>query len=58
MVIGLAISFFLSHRRIWVQITPHDKQKTQILVSGTSNKYRLSFERHFDNLTTAIQQDA
>jgi cytochrome c biogenesis protein len=56
MIIGLSISFFLSHRRIWAHITPQDKNRTHILLSGTSNKHRLAFEQSFEKLVTEIAQ--
>jgi cytochrome c biogenesis protein len=58
MVVGLAICFVLSHRRIWVYIAPVGKKGTQILVSGTSNKNKPTFERQFQELVTHIKQDA
>jgi len=58
MVIGLAISFFMSHRRIWMHIAPNGKAGTRILVSGSSNKHKPGFARHFEELVTIIQQDA
>lgn len=58
MVVGLAVSFVLSHRRIWIYIAPAGKQGTRILVSGTSNKNKPTFERQFQELVTGIKQDA
>ena len=58
MVLGLAISFFMSHRRIWVYIAPRGKSGAQILVSGSSNKNKPGFAKRFENLIVAIEQDA
>jgi cytochrome c biogenesis protein len=58
MVLGLAISFFMSHRRIWVYIAPHSKSGAQILVSGGSNKNKPGFARRFEDLIVALEQDA
>ena len=58
MVLGLVISFFMSHQRIWVYIAPRGKSGTQILVSGSSNKNKPGFARRFEDLVTAIEQDA
>lgn len=58
MVLGLVISFFMSHRRIWVYITPHSKSGSQILVSGGSNKNKPGFTRRFEALILALEQDA
>jgi cytochrome c biogenesis protein len=54
MIVGLAVSFFLSHRRIWVRIMPEGKQRSRILFAGASNKNQLAFERRFRELTTRI----
>jgi cytochrome c biogenesis protein len=57
MVLGLAISFFMSHRRIWVYIAPRGKSGAHILVSGNSNKNKPGFAKRFENLVVAIEQD-
>jgi cytochrome c biogenesis protein len=59
MVIGLSIVFFLSHRRVWVMITENENQRegSTILVSGTSNKNKPSFERKFQELVDHLGQD-
>lgn len=56
MVLGLAVSFFLSHRQIWIQITP-GKRGSQILVAGSANKNRLAFEGAFRKLVGSLAQD-
>ena len=58
MVLGLAISFFMSHRRIWVHIAPRGKSGAHILVSGRSNKNKPGFAKRFEDLVVAIGQDA
>jgi len=59
MVVGLAIVFFLSHRRVWIRITKREGQQegSLILISGTSNKNKPSFERKFLELVDLIRQD-
>lgn len=58
MVLGLAIVFFFSHGRIWLRITPEEKQQgSQILVSGTSNKNKPAFERRFQQVVDQIVKD-
>jgi cytochrome c biogenesis protein len=58
MVVGLAISLSLSHRRIWVLITAKGKQGSRILISGAGNKNKPAFERRFHELVSRIEQDA
>lgn len=58
MVLGIAIVFFLSHRRIWVRITPEEKdQGSQILISGTSNKNKPGFGRRFQVLVDHLEKE-
>ena len=59
MIVGLSISFFLSHRRLWVRITKREKQQgSLILISGVSNKNKPAFERRFQQLVDLLGQDA
>jgi cytochrome c biogenesis protein len=58
MVVGLAISFFMSHRQIWVHIAPNGQSGARILVSGSSNKNKPSFTRRFEDLIDVIRQDS
>lgn len=55
MLLGLYVAFFLSHRRIWVLLTPSGGD-TKVLVSGTANKNRFGFEKEFDSLTEKFSQ--
>ena len=57
MVLGLVISFFMSHRRIWVYIEPDTQNRTRILVAGSSNKNKPSFARRFDTFIEELQKD-
>ena len=56
MLLGLTAAFFVSHRRIWVFISNEDG-KSKVLVSGTSNKNSLAFEKTFEKLTNKIDSD-
>lgn len=57
MVVGLIVSFFLSHRRIWVRITPRGKKGSRILFSGVSNKNKPAFEQKFRKLVGHVEQE-
>ena len=48
MIIGLIIIFFMSHRRIWVFVSKGPE--ASILVSGTSNKNKIGFEKEMSDL--------
>jgi cytochrome c biogenesis protein len=56
MLLGLIVAFFLSHKRIWVYIS-EEENKTKILVAGTSNKNKVSFENMFDVLIEKFQDN-
>ena len=56
MLIGLAVAFFISHQRVWVLIST-EEDKSKVLVSGSSNKNKLAFERAFENLTNQIDSN-
>jgi len=58
MLAGLASFFFLTHRLMWLQISPGDSQETLILISGTSNKNKPAFERRFQELIERLEEDA
>jgi cytochrome c biogenesis protein len=58
MVGGLAVCFLFAHRRIWVHISPGEKQGSRILLSGSSNKNRPAFERRFQELVTLMEKKA
>jgi len=58
MVVGLAVSFFTSHRRIWVMVTSRAGQDSLILASGNANKNKPAFEQRFQNLLDDIGQDS
>ena len=49
MLFGLYVAFFMSHRRIWLVLTPTG-DKTQVLLSGSANKNRAGFENKFEEL--------
>ncbi|OGP96026.1 MAG: hypothetical protein A2157_01410 [Deltaproteobacteria bacterium RBG_16_47_11] len=53
MIIGLIVSFFFSHQRVWVRIprTPTG----EIVVAGSTNKNRVGFEKTFGNLVDRVR---
>jgi cytochrome c biogenesis protein len=55
MLLGLMVAFFLSHRRIWVYIKRED-DKTSVLLSGNTNKNRLTFEKNFDAVNRSLEE--
>ncbi len=53
MVIGLYITFFMSHRRIWVRLLP-EKNGTRLLIGASVNRNRESFERHLEKILKEV----
>jgi cytochrome c biogenesis protein len=49
MTLGLYICFFISHKKIWVNIV-NDKKSVSIAVGGSTNRNRLAFEKEIDKL--------
>ncbi len=59
MSIALYISFFISHRKLWINIT-NDKNSVRISAGGSVNRSRLNFEKEIDRIlshaTKAIER--
>ncbi len=51
---GLLMAFVVSHRRIWVSITPRENM-LQFSICGDSQRNPVSFERFFQDLTRALE---
>ncbi len=49
MSIGLYIAFFMSHSRIWINLT-HNKGKTTLSLAATTNKYKTALQRKIDKI--------
>ena len=55
MTAGLYICFFISHKKIWVNIK-NDKKFVNITVGGTTNRSRIAFEKEIDKLISHASQ--
>ena len=53
-IIGLFITFFLSHRMIWVQVS-RGKKGVNIALAGMSSKNEVGLEREMDGLTAQVR---
>jgi cytochrome c biogenesis protein len=49
MSIGLYIAFFMSHSRIWINLT-HYKGKTNLSLAASTNKYKTALQRKIDKI--------
>ncbi len=54
MVGGFFVTFFTSHRRVWVRVSK-SKGKTRISVAGRANKNPVGMERELEQLTSRLQ---
>lgn len=53
MAVGLYITFFMSHRRIWVNVS-EDKGGVKVLVAASAHRNKAAFERTIDKLAGMI----
>lgn len=53
MILGLIVSFFFSHQRVWVRI-PKDPGG-EIVFAGSANKNRVAFEKTFGQLVDRVR---
>ncbi len=53
-VIGFFITFFMSHRRVWVQVST-SKNRLRISVAGRANKNHVGLERELDQVTKSLR---
>lgn len=54
MVGGLIVTFFISHKRVWVILSPNGKE-TDITIVGSTNRNLITFEKDFQKLTEGIR---
>ncbi|MDA8433796.1 MAG: cytochrome c biogenesis protein ResB [Nitrospiraceae bacterium] len=55
MAIGLYITFFMSHKRLWVSLV-EEKGSTKVLIGATANKNRASFEKDIEKLAGLLDE--
>ncbi len=53
LVIGFYISFFMSHRRIWVRLR-EEKGGTIVEIAGSSHRNRIDFEKDLEKLEQSL----
>lgn len=57
MLTGLISVFSLSHRRIWIMISPRGSNETAITLCGATSRNRAAFSHFFHQLTEAVAQE-
>lgn len=56
MVVGTMVAFFMSHRRIWVVLSPGSKGMN-LLIAGNANRNQPAFEIGFDELKKEFKNE-
>jgi cytochrome c biogenesis protein len=54
MILGLIVSFFFSHQRVWVRIPKGSGG--EIVLAGSTNKNRVGFEKNFGELADGVRK--
>lgn len=57
MCLGLYITFMITHRRLWVHLTPDDRGQTRLLLCGGSNRNKAAFDKRFTELAERLRQN-
>jgi cytochrome c biogenesis protein len=55
MSVGLYMTFFMSHRRVWVRMAPEAKG-TRVTLAGTAHKAREGFERRMEHAINLLTE--
>ncbi len=53
MVVGMIVALFMSHRRVWVRISP-EKKGSRVLLAGRSTRNPASFQKEFEELAKSF----
>ncbi|MCP2501888.1 MAG: cytochrome c biogenesis protein ResB [Deltaproteobacteria bacterium] len=54
---GMMVSFFLSHRRIWIRLANGPHGKMEVTAGGTTNRNRPAFEKTFASVLAEVRND-
>jgi cytochrome c biogenesis protein len=56
MIVGFYLTFFLSHRRLWVRLSNQGKD-TLLEFAGSSHRNRIGFEQEFERMFQALREE-
>ncbi len=56
MIGGLIVTFFVSHRRIWVILKP-DGKEVEVALAGSTNRNLIAFEKEFQKILNTIRDE-
>jgi len=54
---GMMVSFFLSHRRIWIRLAEGPHGKVEVTAGGATNRNRPAFEKTFASVLAEVRKD-
>jgi cytochrome c biogenesis protein len=54
---GMMISFFVSHRRVWIRLSPGPHGKVEVTAAGSANRNRPAFEKAFASILAEVRND-
>jgi len=54
---GMMVSFFLSHRRIWIRLAEGPHGKVEVTAAGSTNRNRPAFEKTFASVLAEVRKD-
>ena len=54
---GMMVSFFVSHTRIWIRLSPGLHGKMEVTAAGSANRNRSAFEKTFASVLAAVRKD-
>ena len=59
LILGLIVSFFFSHQRIWVKVFKGEgKTPEKVILAGTASKNRLAFEKTFKQWADQLRSES
>jgi cytochrome c biogenesis protein len=56
MLIGIGLTFYTSHRKLWIWALPGEKS-SKIIIAGRASKNPLAFEQEFNRLCNRIETE-
>lgn len=55
MTVGVCAAFYISHRRVWVVVSPAGGGKCHVALGGQSNRDKIAFRREIDQMAEKTQ---
>lgn len=55
MTAGFLVTFYTSHRKVWLRLTPTGKGRTRVEITGSANRNRVGLSRAMERLEQTIR---